>query len=84
MFSPDDFAHLKIPLKNILSATDNFSYFNVVGEHLYAIKYNGRLRRPRELIYICALRFKKEHEDRNELFWTEVSMLSSLKHKNLV
>ncbi|PWA72334.1 protein kinase-like domain, Concanavalin A-like lectin/glucanase domain protein [Artemisia annua] len=82
MFSPDDFAHLKIPLESIRSAANNFSYS--LGEHLYATKYIGLLSLSGKLITICARRFKKEHEDRDELFWTEVYMLSSLKHKNLV
>ncbi|GKE79587.1 kinase-like domain-containing protein, partial [Tanacetum coccineum] len=84
MFSSDDFAHLKIPLQNFLIATDNFSDKNLGGEHLYAKKYWGRLLQSGELIDICVRRFKEEHEDRNELFWTEVCMLSSLKHKNIV
>ncbi|GJS79714.1 kinase-like domain, phloem protein 2-like protein [Tanacetum coccineum] len=84
MFSPDIFAHLKIPLQKILIATNYFDEENLLGEHIYAKKYEGRLWQSDELITICVRRFKEEHEDRNELFWTEVSMLSSLKHKNIV
>ncbi|PWA84412.1 receptor-like tyrosine-protein kinase kin-15 [Artemisia annua] len=84
MFSSDDFAHLKIPLKDIRSFTSNFSPVYLLGEHLYSTKYFGHQWQCGELIHLCTRRFKKEHEGRNELFWTEVCMLSSLKHKNLV
>ncbi|PWA84413.1 protein kinase-like domain, Phloem protein 2-like protein [Artemisia annua] len=84
MFSPDDFAHLRIPLKDIRSFTNNFSPIYLLGEHLYATKYFGHQWQCGELIHFSTRRFKTEHEDRNELFWTEVYMLSSLKHKNLV
>ncbi|PWA36581.1 hypothetical protein CTI12_AA601180 [Artemisia annua] len=76
-----DLAHLKIPLESILSATNNFDEKNVVARGGIVKTYKGELLWSGELIIIDARRFKK---DRDEMFWTEVSMLSSLKHQNLV
>ncbi|GKF40760.1 kinase-like domain, phloem protein 2-like protein, partial [Tanacetum coccineum] len=78
----DDFAHLKIPLENILTATNNFK--NVVGANEFANYYEGQLLLSGELINILAERLNKEWFDGDQQFWTEVSLLSSLKHKNLV
>nr|GFA69540.1 protein kinase-like domain, phloem protein 2-like protein [Tanacetum cinerariifolium] len=80
----DDFAHLKIPFENILSATNNFDEENLVGEDEFVNYYIGQLLLSGELINILAERLNKEWFDGHQLFWTEVSLLSSLKHKNLV
>ncbi|GKF18018.1 kinase-like domain, phloem protein 2-like protein [Tanacetum coccineum] len=77
----DNLAHLKIPLQSILSATSNFDDKNVIGSSGYEKRYEGQLSWSGELIAIIARRFDK---DIDEMFWTEVSMLSSLKHQNLV
>ncbi|PWA96617.1 Protein kinase, ATP binding site-containing protein [Artemisia annua] len=77
----NDLAHLKIPLESMLSATNNFDEKNVVARGGIVKKYKGELLWSGELIIIDARRFNK---DRDEMFWTEVSMLSSLKHQNLV
>ncbi|PWA57457.1 protein kinase-like domain, Phloem protein 2-like protein [Artemisia annua] len=85
MFSPDDFAHLKIPLQNILSATNNFAEKSVIGRGGIGNRYKGQLLLSGDqLIDILARRINKDLEDREQLFWMEISMLSSLKHKNLV
>ncbi|GKD34650.1 kinase-like domain, phloem protein 2-like protein [Tanacetum coccineum] len=83
-FSPNDFAHLKIPLGNIISATNNFADANIIGGSILAKIYKGQLMWSGELIHIRARRFNKEYKDSDKLFWTEVSMLSSLRHPNLV
>ncbi|GKC92423.1 kinase-like domain, phloem protein 2-like protein, partial [Tanacetum coccineum] len=49
-----------------------------------AKEYKGQLLWSCELIEISARRFNKERIDREQLFWMEISMLSTLKHKNLV
>nr|GEV45403.1 protein kinase-like domain, phloem protein 2-like protein [Tanacetum cinerariifolium] len=77
----DKLAHLKIPFESILSATDNFDNKNVIGSSEYEKRHKGQLSWSGELIAITARRFNK---DSDEMFWTEVSMLSSLKHQNLV
>ncbi|GJS29000.1 kinase-like domain, phloem protein 2-like protein [Tanacetum coccineum] len=77
----DNLAHLKIPLQSILSATNNFDDENVIGRGGYVKTHTGQLSWSDEIIEISARRFDK---DRDEMFWTAVSMLSSLKHQNLV
>ena len=78
----DDFAHLRIPLENILTATNNFK--DVAGPDGFANYYIGQLLLSGELISIVAERLNKEWFDGDQQFWTEVSLLSTLKHKNLV
>ncbi|GJR74207.1 kinase-like domain, phloem protein 2-like protein [Tanacetum coccineum] len=80
----NEFAHLKVPLENIISATNNFDKENVFGEGGFDKRYKGLLLWSGELIDITARRFNKEVNVREQLFWTEISMLSTLKHKNLV
>ncbi|PWA53497.1 protein kinase-like domain, Phloem protein 2-like protein [Artemisia annua] len=79
-----EFAHLRVPLQNILSATNNFALQNVIRETRFDKSYKGDLLWSGELIYIIARRFKKERKEAEQEFWTEISMLSSLKHKNVV
>ncbi|GJV68238.1 kinase-like domain, phloem protein 2-like protein [Tanacetum coccineum] len=86
MSSPnhDDFVHLKIPLQIILEATNKFNKKNFRGGGDFDKKYKGQLLWSGELIKIDVRRFNKERNDREERFWMEISMLSSLKHRNLV
>ncbi|GJX77079.1 kinase-like domain-containing protein [Tanacetum coccineum] len=86
MSSPihDDFVHLKIPLADILSATNNFAEENKVEIAEFGNQYQGQLLWSGELIKICARRYNNEWSEREQQFWMEISMLSSLKHKNLV
>ncbi|PWA66488.1 protein kinase-like domain, Phloem protein 2-like protein [Artemisia annua] len=79
-----DLAHLKIPLESIQSATNNFDEENLIHTSGFEKRYWGQLLWSGELLEITARRFSEGHKDRDELFWTEVSMLFSLKHKNLV
>ncbi|GKB32329.1 kinase-like domain, phloem protein 2-like protein, partial [Tanacetum coccineum] len=76
-----DLAHFKIPLESILSATNNFDDKNVFLRGGYEMRYKGKLSWYSKSIEITARKFNK---DRDEMFWTEVSILSSLKHQNLV
>ncbi|GKF08609.1 kinase-like domain, phloem protein 2-like protein, partial [Tanacetum coccineum] len=81
----NQFGHLKVPLENILSATNNFDEENAIWNSSgFANVYKGQLLWSGELIDITAERFNKEMNDREQLFWMEISMLSSLKHKNMV
>nr|GEV57467.1 protein kinase-like domain-containing protein [Tanacetum cinerariifolium] len=79
----NEFAHLKVPLQNILSATNNFAQENVIRNAEFAKDYKGQLLCSGELIDITAQRLNKESNDREQLFWMEISVLSSLKHRNL-
>ncbi|GJZ67183.1 kinase-like domain, phloem protein 2-like protein, partial [Tanacetum coccineum] len=80
----NEFAHLQVPLQNILSTTNNFAQENVIRESGFVKEYKGQLLWSGELIHITARKFNKEGTDLEQLFWTEISMLSNLKHKNLV
>ncbi|GKC31475.1 kinase-like domain-containing protein [Tanacetum coccineum] len=86
MSSPnrDDLAHLKIPLETILSATNNFDEENFRGGGALDKRYWGQLLWSGELIDINARRFNKERNDGEQRLWMEISMLSMLKHKNVV
>ncbi|PWA62780.1 protein kinase-like domain, Phloem protein 2-like protein [Artemisia annua] len=84
MSSLDDFAHLRIPLEDILSATNNFDDEYICGEDAFENYFEGQLLWSGELVNIYAGRLKKERFDGDQQFWMELSMLSSLKHKNLV
>lgn len=77
----DDLAHLKIPLENIISATDNFYYQNCIYTYYTYEEYKGQLSWSGDMIDIYAWRFERGNERE---FWMKVSLLSSLKHKNLV
>ncbi|GJZ69550.1 kinase-like domain, phloem protein 2-like protein [Tanacetum coccineum] len=88
MSSPnhDHLAHLKIPLADIRSATNNFDKNSSWGKNAFEKRYKGQLLWLGELIDIRARRWLKENwdDEREQHFWMEISMLSSLKHKNLV
>ncbi|XP_023761517.2 receptor-like protein kinase HERK 1 [Lactuca sativa] len=80
--SYEDFAHLKIPFKEIVSATNNFSDANLIEESaLMGKAYKGKLMRSNQQIDIVAQRFDHEHRDRVTEFLKEIL---KLKHKNLV
>ncbi|GKC94554.1 kinase-like domain-containing protein, partial [Tanacetum coccineum] len=77
-------AHLKIPLKDILSATNNFVDDNFAGTCGFGDYYVGHLLLSGELIDILAQRWNKEWDEKEHQFSMEIFMLSTLKHKNLV
>ncbi|GKD44033.1 kinase-like domain, phloem protein 2-like protein, partial [Tanacetum coccineum] len=80
----NQFAHLKVPLESIISATNNFDKENIFGESGFAKEYKGQLLRSGELIDIHARRLDHHCSEVERQFWMEVSLLSTLKHKNLV
>ncbi|GJT46762.1 gypsy type transposase [Tanacetum coccineum] len=67
----------------ILSATNNFDDKRAMFESEFEKRYWAQLLRSGELIDITARRFNKERDDKEELFWMEISLLSTLKHKNV-
>ncbi|KAJ0736273.1 putative protein kinase RLK-Pelle-CrRLK1L-1 family [Helianthus annuus] len=78
------FAHLQIPLEDVVKATDNFHHDNIIGRGGLGHVYKGQLQWSGELITISALRLDRKHGGGVVEFWTEVSMLSDLKHPNIV
>ncbi|GKC72217.1 kinase-like domain, phloem protein 2-like protein, partial [Tanacetum coccineum] len=83
--SPKHLAHLRIPLENIESATNFFAKENVTSTDENFTVYKGELCWSAELINISAwmLNSKELYREIEEQFWTEISMLSSLQHKNV-
>ncbi|XP_076894034.1 putative serine/threonine-protein kinase PBL28 [Bidens hawaiensis] len=77
-------AHLQIPLEDILKATNNFHHGNIVGHGGLGPAYKGHLLRSGELIKIAALRLDCRQGEGDIEFWTEISVLSDLKHTNIV
>ncbi|GJS21487.1 kinase-like domain, phloem protein 2-like protein [Tanacetum coccineum] len=78
-----DVSHLKLSVEDISSATNNFDDENVLNE--YGSIYKGRLLRSEQFIDIVGKGYQSDSEkDDSKMFRVELSMLSSLKHKNLV
>ncbi|GKD25797.1 kinase-like domain, phloem protein 2-like protein [Tanacetum coccineum] len=88
MSSPnhDDLAHLKIPLENILEATNNFGEEKNLYKGEFENIYEGQLLWSGEQIEIHVRRWLKEKwdDEKEQQFWMEIFMLSTLTHKKLV
>ncbi|XP_076900634.1 putative receptor-like protein kinase At5g59700 [Bidens hawaiensis] len=78
------FAHLQIPLEDVLNATKKFHHDNIIGHGGFSTTYKGRLLQSGKLMEIAAQRFDCKHGEGDLEFLTEISMLSDLKHANLV
>ncbi|KAJ0735753.1 putative protein kinase RLK-Pelle-LRR-I-1 family [Helianthus annuus] len=80
------FDHLKIPLKDIQTATSNFADKNIVRRDGFGNEYKGQLLLSSgNLIDIIARRLDTSISGHgSEEFQTEIKMLHSLKHQNLV
>ncbi|XP_071739512.1 uncharacterized protein [Rutidosis leptorrhynchoides] len=77
------FSHLKIPLEDILEATNNFDDKKVIGHGGLGKVYKGRILRSGKRVTIAARRLDSKHKHGIE-FLTEISVLSTLKHENIV
>ncbi|GJV06151.1 kinase-like domain, phloem protein 2-like protein [Tanacetum coccineum] len=84
--APNHLAHLRIPLEDIESATNYFDDKNILGTIGFYNVYKGKVCWYGELIDITAWRLTNRawDDEIEQQFWMEISMLSSLKHKNLV
>ncbi|KAJ0785239.1 putative protein kinase RLK-Pelle-CrRLK1L-1 family [Helianthus annuus] len=79
-----NFAHFQIPLEDVQRATDNFHHDNLITKGGSGSAYSGQLLVSRNLMKIVALRLDRKLGVRDIEFWNEISMLSDLKHTNLV
>ncbi|KAI7736329.1 hypothetical protein M8C21_007326, partial [Ambrosia artemisiifolia] len=78
------FAHLRIPLEDVVKATDNFHDDNIIVRRgIIGPAYKGQLSQAGKLIKITAVRLDRKKGKGDIEFWTEVSMLSDLQHENL-
>nr|XP_043638913.1 uncharacterized protein LOC122610010 isoform X2 [Erigeron canadensis] len=84
MTSHEEFAHLQIALEEIEKATNHFSDENLIGRGGFGKVYKGNLLLSGQQTKIVARRLHYDYGQGDLEFWTEIMMLSSLKHRNLV
>ncbi|XP_071719508.1 uncharacterized protein [Rutidosis leptorrhynchoides] len=75
---------LNIPLKDIESITNKFSEANFIGKGFLGKIYQGQLSVSGELIDVAVRRLDHSFWLQDIAFEKEISILSSLKHENLV
>ncbi|KAM0008468.1 putative protein kinase RLK-Pelle-LRR-I-1 family [Helianthus debilis subsp. tardiflorus] len=78
------FDHLKIPLVDIKKATNDFAEENLIGKGGFRNIYKGQLLTSDTSIDIVARRLDPQKGQGSKEFRTEIMMLCSLKHQNLV
>ncbi|GJW17081.1 kinase-like domain, phloem protein 2-like protein [Tanacetum coccineum] len=79
----NDVSYLKLSFQELKSATNNFDEENILDENGWIFK--GRLLHSEQFIDIFGKAYQSDSEkDDSKMFRVELSMLSSLKHKNLV
>nr|XP_043612221.1 uncharacterized protein LOC122583915 [Erigeron canadensis] len=84
MSIPIELAHLQIPLEEILKATNNFADQNIIGLGGFGRVYKGKLFWQGHLIKIAAKRLDRSRSGGDIEFWTDISTLYSLRHRNVV
>ncbi|GKC09682.1 dual specificity protein kinase zak2-like protein, partial [Tanacetum coccineum] len=77
-----DFEHLKIPLKYIKVATNNFGD-KPSGNGGIGYVYKGKLILQKGARTVAFKRLDRQFGQGNVEFWKEITLLSELKHKNL-
>ncbi|KAL8238398.1 hypothetical protein R6Q59_014965 [Mikania micrantha] len=73
----------RFSLKEILSATNNFSHENLITESALGKVYKGQLSQDGNLMNIIVRRLNCIY-GQQDLLQTEISMLKSLKHENII
>lgn len=84
MSSIKEFDHLKIKLKDIESATNNFGISNYIGIGGFGKVYRGELVLSDKLTMVAVKRLDTAFGQGPPEFWKEIMMLSRYKHENLV
>ncbi|XP_071687494.1 receptor-like protein kinase HERK 1 [Rutidosis leptorrhynchoides] len=79
-----EFEHLRIPLKNIKSATNNFGECNCIGRGGFGKVYQGKLVISKKLTMVAMKRLDTKLGQGPPEFWREIMLLSTYKHENLV
>ncbi|KAJ9559422.1 hypothetical protein OSB04_014036 [Centaurea solstitialis] len=84
MSSIKEFEHLRIPLKAIKLATNNFDDNNYVSRGGFGKVYRGDLIRFGKSVTVAVKCLDRAFGQGNPEFWKEIMMLSRYKHQNLV
>ncbi|GKC88288.1 receptor-like protein kinase HERK 1 [Tanacetum coccineum] len=79
----DDFRHLKIQLKDIRLATNDFKD-EPIGGGGFGKVYKGELTFQKGKKIVAIKRLDRKHGQGDVEFWKEIMMLAQYKHKNLV
>nr|XP_043612073.1 probable serine/threonine-protein kinase PBL28 [Erigeron canadensis] len=80
----DDFARFIISLEDIEKATDHFAERNLLRGGGFGRVYKGTLSMTGKPTHIVARRLYYDYGQGDLEFWKEITMLSDLKHENLV
>ncbi|KAL8245653.1 hypothetical protein R6Q59_006869 [Mikania micrantha] len=76
-------AHLRIPLEDVEKATNNFHRDNIISRGDFGPAYKGQLLHYGKSITIAARKLDRKYGLGDVEFWTEISLLSDLKHPNI-
>ncbi|KAL8238932.1 hypothetical protein R6Q59_015499 [Mikania micrantha] len=79
-----DFDHLKIQMKDIVTATNNFDPTSVIGCGGFGRVYRGELSLANGPITVAFKKLDRRLGQGNVEFWKEIMMLSRYKHENLI
>ncbi|MFS7990555.1 putative protein kinase RLK-Pelle-LRR-I-1 family [Helianthus anomalus] len=78
------FTSLRIPLEDVVKATNNFHDDYIIQHDGISTTYKGRLLWSGKEVKIAARRFDCKHVEGDLKFLNEISVLSDFKHTNLV
>ncbi|KAL8245710.1 hypothetical protein R6Q59_006926 [Mikania micrantha] len=76
-------AHLRIPLEDVEKVTNNFHRDNIISRGDFGPAYKGQLLHYGKSITIAARKLDRKYGLGDVEFWTEISLLSDLKHPNI-
>nr|XP_043637156.1 uncharacterized protein LOC122608128 isoform X2 [Erigeron canadensis] len=84
MSSIKEFQHLKIPLQDLIAATNNFGDTHRIGQGGFGKVYKGELVLPDGLTVVAVKRLDRAFGQGDAEFWKEVMLLTRYKHEHLV
>ncbi|XP_076909277.1 putative serine/threonine-protein kinase PBL28 [Bidens hawaiensis] len=79
-----EFKHLKIGLRAIKSATNNFDDRNYIGKGGFGKVYKGELVHSEVQTMVAVKRLDRVYGQGDLEFWKEIMMLSLYKHENII